>query len=256
MAFRVVIACLLMTLAEGVWGQTAPKQDDSLKDLSTTLRSMLVQAMPPVLYEGSTNWGHTRAVVNQLKWRRSGVRIRPEVYRVPRNDGTWRKIKLTTRNPGQSLAIELSDCKYPDADHMTFTAAIAFDAGVDFEQQIWERGLRLYSGSLRARMRVYLTLQCEFLLRLEPSPAPIPDIVFRLRVLKSDLRYDNLVVEHVAGVGGTAAKILGEALQSHIRQWHPSLETDLLAKANAAIVRAADTREVRLGLSTLLKLKK
>jgi hypothetical protein len=216
---------------------------------------MLIQAMPTTLYEGSSNWGQTRKVPNQLKWRRNGLRIRAEVYRNPRNDGTWRKIKLSTRNPAQSLAVDIRDWKYPDADHMTFTAALALDAGVDFEQQIWQSGVRLYSGSLRARMRINLTLGCEVLLKMEKSKGLLPDLVFRLRVVKSDMKYDNLVVEHIAGIGGTGAKVLGEALQSHIRQWHPSLERDLIAKANAAIVKAADTKEVRLGLGSLWKLK-
>jgi len=228
----------------------------SLKELSATLRTMLVQALPPTLYEDSSNWGNTSPVRDQVKWRRKGLRIRPEVYSHPHNDGAWRKIKLTTRNPAQSLSVELRDWKYPDADHMTFTAALALDAGVDFEQQIWESGVRLYSGSLRARMRIYLTLNCEVLLKVEKGKGLLPDLVFRLRVVKSDLKYDKLLVEHVAGVGGTAAKVLGEALQSHIKQWHPGLERDLIAKANAAIVRAADTREVRLGLGSLLSLKK
>jgi hypothetical protein len=41
-----------------------------------------------------------------------------------------------------------------------------------------------------------------------------------------------------------------------MKQWHPHVERDLLAKANAAIVKAADTREVRLSLGNLLKSKK
>jgi hypothetical protein len=239
------------------WGQTVPRAipESSLKELSGTLRGMLIQAMPTTLYEHSNNWGHTSMVPDQVKWRRKGLRVRAEVYRHPRNDGTWRKVKLSTRNPAQSLVVDLRDWKYPDADHMAFTAALALDAGVDFEQQLWESGIRIYSASVRARMRVYLTLGCEVLLKVEKSKNLLPDLVFRLRVVKSDLKYDQLVVEHIAGIGGSGAKVIGEALQSHIRQWRPSLERDLLAKANAAIVKAADTREVRLGLGSLLKLK-
>jgi hypothetical protein len=252
LAFTVVI-CIARSVQSAPTAASPPLlKDGDLKELAGTLRTMLAQAIPPVLYEGSTNWGNTRPAPSQLKWHGA----RPKIYRAPRNDGTWRKIKLSTRNPAQSLSVDLRDPKYPDADHMMFTAALALDAGVDFEQQIWKAGTRLYSGSLRARMRVYLTLNCEFLLKMETGKGLLPDIVFRLRVVHSDLKYDNLVVEHVAGIGGTGAKVLGDALQSHIRQWHPSLERDLLARANAAIVRAADTREVRLTLSKLLKLPK
>ena len=126
-------------------------------------------------------------------------------------------------------------------------------AGVEFEEWIWESGIRLYSGSLRARMRVHLHLDCEVTVRLEPSKTFLPDAVFRLRVVKANLSYDQLVVEHIAGIGGSGAKLLGEAVHGALKQWHPSLERDLLAKANAAIVKAGDTREVKLSLASLLK---
>jgi hypothetical protein len=226
--------------------------DSTLKSLADNVRGLLVQSMPETLYEASPNWGHTRQAANQLKWKG----VRPKIYKTAKNDGTWRKLKLSTRNLAQTMVVELSDWKYPDPDHMTFTTYMAFDAGVEFEQQNWEAGVRLYSGSLRAHMRIHLTLQCEVLLKMELSKSFVPDIVFRMRVLKSDLGYDSLVVDHVAGIGGTGAKVIGDALQSHMKQWHPHVERDLLAKANAAIVKAADTREVRLSLGNLLKSKK
>jgi hypothetical protein len=71
-------------------------------------------------------------------------------------------------------------------------------------------------------------------------------------VLQADLNYDHLVVEHMAGVGGDAAKVLGEAVYATVRGLRPSLERNLLAKANAAIVKAGDTREVRVSLLSLL----
>lgn len=233
--------------------QPAPSAlpDSSLKALSDALRGLLVQSMPATLYESSSNWGHTSQAANQLKWKEG----RPKVYKTAKNQGKWRKLRLSTRDLARTMVVELKDWKYPDADHMTFTTYLAFDAGVDFEQQNWEKGVRLYSGSLRARMRIHLTLQCEMLLKTMPGKTFIPDIVFRMRVLNSDLRYDNLVVEHVAGIGGSGAKVIGEALESHMKQWHPSVERDLLAKANAAIVKAADTREVRLSLDSLLRMK-
>ncbi|HMF17382.1 MAG TPA: hypothetical protein VKE98_09260 [Gemmataceae bacterium] len=249
MAFRSIFL-LLPVLAV----QQAPPAlpDSTLKGLSDALRGLLVQSLPETLYESSPNWGHTRQAANQLKWKG----VRPKIYKTAKNDGVWRKLRLSTRNLANTMVVDLKDWKYPDTDHMTFSTYLAFDAGVEFEQQNWESGLRLYSGSLRARMRIHLNLQCEVLLKTTPSKTFIPDIVFRMRVLKSDLRYDNLVVEHVAGIGGSGAKVIGDALQSHMKQWHPSMERDLLAKANAAIVKAADTREVRLSLDALLKAKK
>jgi hypothetical protein len=60
------------------------------------------------------------------------------------------------------------------------------------------------------------------------------------------------VVEHIAGLGGEAAKLLGDAARGSIKQWRPSMEHELLAKANVAIVKAGDTKEVRVSLSKLL----
>ena len=74
-----------------------------------------------------------------------------------------------------------------------------------------------------------------------------------MRVTRADAGYDNLVVEHINGIGGSAARLMGEALRGGLKQFKPSIERDLLARVDAAIVRAADTREVRIGLSRLSK---
>jgi hypothetical protein len=103
-------------------------------------------------------------------------------------------------------------------------------------------------------MRVRLTLRCEATGRLETKDF-LPEAVVRLRVVGSELGYDNFVVEHIAGLGGEAAKLLGEAAHSSLQQWRPSLERNLLARANAAIVKAGDTKEVRVGLASLLSQK-
>jgi hypothetical protein len=58
-------------------------------------------------------------------------------------------------------------------------------------------------------------------------------------------------MEHVAGVGGEAARIIGSAIKGGLDQWHPSFERELLARADAAIVQAGDTREVRVNLTSL-----
>src|SRR5262249_9379097 len=96
------------------------------------------------------------------------------------------------------------------------------------------------------------TLRCEVITKVERNGGLLPETVFRFRVLNSDAGYEHLVVEHIAGLGGEAAKLLGEAVHAGMKQWHPSLERRLLEKANAAIVKAGDTKEVRIGVSSLL----
>ena len=138
------------------------------------------------------------------------------------------------------------------ASRSTFTAFVSLDADVEYERQRWEAGLRLHSEGLRARVRIQLTLWCEAVTRLEPNRTPLPDAVVRVRVSRSDLRCDHLVFEHVAGLGGEAAKLRGEAVRSSLHQLRPSLERNLLARANAAIVKGGDTKEVRLSVFGLL----
>ena len=45
---------------------------------------------------------------------------------------------------------------------------------------------------------------------------------------------------------------MGDALHDTIKLWLPSLEKDMKEKAQQAIVKAGDTKEVRLGLGRLL----
>ncbi len=100
-------------------------------------------------------------------------------------------------------------------------------------------------------MRILLTLDCEVQSRMEKTNQLLPDMVFRFRVLGSDLKYDNLTVTHVPGIGGELAQALGEAIRASVKQLRPNLEKKLLAKANAAIIKAADTKEVRISLAKL-----
>ncbi len=125
----------------------------------------------------------------------------------------------------------MSDLKNTGADRQTFKVLLAFQAGVEYEKQNWDMGVRLWSNSARARLQLKVALDCENLLRIEPTKSLLPDIVFRLRVIKADVAYDNLVVEHIAGVGGTAARLIGDALHGAVKACKPSLERDLLAQS-------------------------
>jgi hypothetical protein len=245
---RILALLLTATLAARASAQ-APA--GSGKELEATLRPLLLEAIPKQLYAKEQDWGRQSPTINGLKWRG----LKPTVQKTPRNDGHWRKINLETRNLPGTLSLVVSDLKNADADRQTFRIFLAFQVGVLYDHQHWESGIRLWSGSVRARMRVKLQAECETTLRIEPSKELLPDIVFRFRVTCSNFSYDDLVVEHLAGVGGTAAKLVGDALHDGLTQWRPSIERDLLAKANASILKAADTKEVRLSLGKWTKLK-
>ncbi len=259
---RPLYGVLAWILAAGVGLASAqtPKRPDaatllplltgtSTDSLAGALRGVLLQSMPSTLYEASPNWGNTRHVARGLKW--NGVV--PELKYVRRNDGKWRRIRVEAEHPADTLVFDLREVSYPETGRMIFTLFLSMDARLLYDQQNWEGGLKLYEGSAAARFRIRATLHCEAAARVETGALLMPEAVFRLRVLKADVGYDNFVMEHTAGVGGEAAKVLGDAIKGGIHKWHPDLETNLLAKANAAIEKAADTKEVRVTLFELLK---
>ena len=226
-----------------------------LADAAKGLREAILVALSAKLHESSSNWGQTRPV-RTLRWRGRGLNVYAQVVDVPRNDGVWRKIVITARDPARSLQLHLSNLQFTADHRMLVDVYLALDVNVEMEQQIWESGVRLYSGSTRARLRGQLRGTCEIMVRPVASGAWLPDLMLRLRFVRSEVSYDNLVVEHVAGVGGTTARLAGETLRGAIKQFYPSLERDLLARANAAVLAAGDSREVRLAVGSLLKLKK
>lgn len=223
----------------------------SVDAFAGTLRGFIVKALPTPLYEDTRQWNLQKSV-RETKWRGKGLHVHPEKVEVKKNDGRWWKVRVTAERPADTLVFDLRDARQPEPGRMTFTAFISFDAHIDFDRQNWHVGTRRYSGSIRARLRTKLTLHVEATARLDASGGLLPDAVFRLRVLGAESGYDNFVVEHIAGVGGEAAKLLGDAARGSLKKWHPSMERELLAKINAAVVKAGDTKEVRLSLSKLL----
>jgi hypothetical protein len=223
----------------------------SLDALSGTLRGLLVRSLPDPLYEKAPGWGHTKEVARGLAWHG----LVPEVRRSPKNDGTWEKVRFAAVNPADSLILDVRNPQFPESGRMTFDVYLAFDARAEYTRQVWENGHKLYDGSLRARMRVKVSLSCEATTRLAPGGGLLPDAVFRLHVTRADLSYDNFVTEHAAGVGGEVAKVIGDAFRGGLKKWRPSVERDLLAKADAAIVKAGDTKEVRVNLTSLFTKK-
>ncbi|HMF11553.1 MAG TPA: hypothetical protein VKE94_04585, partial [Gemmataceae bacterium] len=203
------------------------------------------------LYEDAKSWGHTKDMTT-IRWRGQGLDVRPEKVIKSRKDGDWRKTRLTADNLADTLVFDLRNLQAPEPGRVTFAIFLSFDASVRSDHQKWNEGTKLWDSTLKARMRVKLALDCELTARLDDKGELLPDAVIRLRATKADLKYDNLVVEHAAGLGGAAAKLMGDAAHRLVNEFKPSLERDLLTKADAAIVEAADTREIRVKLGDLL----
>lgn len=213
---------------------------EDVRALEASLRSLLLKNLPDPVVRSEQNWGQQKPA--------------PILKKEMRNDGTWRRFTVKATNPRQTLGLGIEDAVFPESGRATFTAKLGVDCDLQFEQQIWKNGVRLYSGETRGRCRAAVLLKCEAVSRTESKPGSfIPDLVFRVKVNEAQLFYENLVIEHTAGVGGDAAKILGDAVIDAVKSAKPELEKDLLNKANAAIVKAADTKDVRLSFDSFLK---
>ena len=158
-------------------------------------------------------------------------------------------------DPEKNLTVQISNVQKPERGKMTFDAIVTMQTRIQFEQQIWKAGVRLYSGETRARCRPILGVKCESTTRVDKSGSLLPDVVFRMRVLDAKLSYDQFKVEHTAGVGGEAAEIIGNAVHDTIKQWKPSLERDMLDRSAKAVIKAGDTKEIKLGLGKLFESK-
>jgi hypothetical protein len=230
----------------------APAEESA--HLSALLRGLLLQHLPSPLVESHRHWGQQSEALVGLKWRQTGpLRLTPEPQKAWKNDGHWQRLRVEAINPAHTLTLALGPMISPAPGRVHFDAYLGLDVKLIYEQQLWKKGARLYGGETRAKCRAALLMRCEVNNRFEPRPGAIlPDAVFRVHVNQAQLFYTGLVCEHTLGVGGDAAKALGEAIHRFISEVRPTLERDLLAKANAAIVKAADSREVRIELDALL----
>jgi hypothetical protein len=225
-----------------------------VKALEKTVHDLLLKNLPDPLVQSASGWGKQKDGVVGVNFKRTGLALRTEQVRGMRNDGMWRRISVRAVNPQQSLRVGVADAAYPEPGRTTFTTMIGTDCDLKFEQQLWRNGTRLYSGETRGRCHAAVLLKCEVTSRTEAKPGSLlPDLVFRVRVTEAQLFYDHVVIEHTAGVGGDAAKVLGDAVLDFVKRAKPDLERNLLAKANAAIVKAADTKEVRVSFESLMK---
>ena len=259
--FALVAYVVVVTLGSDItFGAEANLPTSSAKtapetaQLSGLLRGLILQHLPSPLVQSHRHWGKQSEALVGVKWRRTGpLRLTPEPQKSLKNDGHWQRMRVEAINPAHTLTLAVGSLAYPAPGRVRFDAYVGLDVKLIYEQQLWKKGARIYGGETRAKCRAALLLRCEVSNRFELRPgATLPDAIFRVHVDQAQLFYTGLVCEHTLGMGGDAAKALGEAIHRFITEVKPTLERDLLAKANAAIVKAADSREVRVELDALL----
>ena len=223
------------------------------KQLGSLLREMVVAQMPTPLHEQDINWGHQKLVPVGVKWHKDGLLLKPEVQEKLHNDGLWRRIKVEAINPAKTFELSVDEAAAKDGGKFVLRMSAFMPVKVTFNQQLWKAGTRLYSGETRANCFIAVKIEGESTTRFVKGKSFLPDMIFRVRVTKADFSYQSLKVEHTLGVGGDLAKIFGEAMIDTVKVIKPSLETKLIEKANAAIVKAGDAKEIRVGVGSLFK---
>ncbi len=248
----VVIGSALAVAAAGVTAPPVPFLSSSAKDeLAGNLRGLFLQNLPVPLYQKENNWGHQTMVKRRHVEGKLGD-LHVEIVHQPRHDGVWKKLLVEAVNPAESVVFDLRELANPEPGKVTFQIFAAVDTLVNYTHQRWESGLKLFDATARAKVRVKVTLDCEATTRVE-NGVLLPDLVIEVKVTKAEVKYDNLKFEHIAGIGGEAAQLVGELAHAALTQWRPSIEKDALAKANAAVIKAGQHKEVRLSLAKLFK---
>jgi hypothetical protein len=226
----------------------AAAEPSSAEALTPFVRSLLLQALPQPLGQSQGNWGQQHEVVVGMKWHK----LKPEPMRSLRNDGLWQKARAEAIDPAHTLSFRMDSVEAVDANTTRFVATLGMEVRAVQEQQLWKSGVRLYSGEVRGRCHVAIRVVGEMNTKFErPAGQLLPTATVRVRLTEADVNYDHLVCEHILGMNGQPAKLTGDVMLKLLRQVKPGWETAQKDKANAMIVKAADTKEVRVELDKL-----
>ncbi|MFT3882285.1 MAG: hypothetical protein QM703_21865 [Gemmatales bacterium] len=215
------------------------------------LEKAVFTALPTPLYEGSDHWGDQKKSVNGMKWT-----PKPELQYSDKNHGTWRKYRVTLDQPAQDhLKLKVNDVKSLGNNSLSFQIKVDADIEFNIEQQNWQSGIKLFGGSARGSATVKMVITCESKLSIEPGTNFLPVIKYRLHVIDAKASYDHLVFSHVPGLGGSAAKVVGNWTVDAVNQMKPSLERKLIDKLTEKLKKAADTKEIQVSLSGIERKK-
>jgi hypothetical protein len=233
--------------------RTDPVEAEALTEV---LQDLLKKNLPDPVTRSNHNWGHQKAVTSKVI-HRDGLRFWSEEVQEMKNDGTWRRADVRITDPNK-IALAVTELTHPEDGKMLATvSAVAERVDLHFEQQIWKTGMRLYGGETRGHCRGALVLKAEITTKTDFKKGLFfPTVTLKVQVTKAELYYEKLVIDHTAGLDGDAAKAIGDVAIQIVKAIKPNLEKDLLEKADAAIVKAAQKKELTLTLDKLMAGKK
>jgi hypothetical protein len=224
-----------------------------IESLAKTLRTLALTNLPNPLVKSNDGWGKQKEFVEGRIMLRNTKKFGPEAPRVVVNDGLWRRITVAPRNPNETLGVSITELVKldPDTAHLVLDTVMDIDFRV--EHQLWARGHQLYSGETRGHCKAGLKLKAEVLTKMKKVPSSfLPEVTLTIKATEANLFYDKVVIDHTAGLDGVDAQKAGEFVIELAKSVKPDLEKQLLEKANAAIVKAASSKEVKVPLDKLL----
>ena len=135
----------------------APKQVEQPKPeevaaISKLVRDMALQHMPDPLVKANDGWGKQKEFVVGKVMLRDPKKF-PDAPKELFNDGLWRRFTVTARDPAETFAVGITELVRPDADTMLVTVNVVMDINFRMEQQLWKRGIQLYSGETRGHCK-------------------------------------------------------------------------------------------------------
>jgi hypothetical protein len=229
-----------------------PKPEEVVA-IAKLMREMALQKMPDPLVKANDGWGKQKEYAVGRVMLRNPNRLPPEAPREVVNDGLWRRFTVTARDPAETLAIGIADLTRTRADTLQVTINVAMDINFRMEQQLWKRGRQLYSGETRGHCKGAVQLKATVVHKTEFKPGTLlPEIALKITTTEAKLFYDKLTIDHTAGLDGEDAKAVGDFVIDFIKKNVPDLEKQLLEKGNAAILKAAGTKEIKLKLDKLV----
>lgn len=194
--------------------------------------ALLKGGLPNPLVTDTKDWGkqedHAVVVFKGVK---------PTVVTKSVNSGLWRRVTVRPQEKA-GLEISLVDAKKPDPkeNKYTLTSKVGLDCAIELEVEDWFRGAKMIGGHAEVTCRAILTIECE--LTLVPVFKFPPAIkVTNPKVLDTTLVYENLKTKKLGPVAlvGKPAEYFSDKLVAAVKKVKPTLESELLDKANTAV---------------------
>ena len=221
--------------------------------LAKTLRDVMLTNMPSPLATTDQGWGKQKEFVVGAVMLRDPKKFGPDAPRKMANDGLWQRFTVQAVEPSKSLNLAIADFTRPVANTANIVLNAEMDVKFRVEHQYWKRGLLLYTGETRGHCKAGLKLKAEIVSKSVMKPgAFLPDINLCIKVTEANLFHDKITIDHTIGLDGNDAKAVGDFVLDLVKVIKPELEKQLLDKANAGIMKAANSKEITVQLDKLV----